>query len=156
VQAPEGALLKSEQTAQEFLEWVALVQRSWVLGGTVRHGSAGPVRHNVSNTCVVRPEEWDGVIETLSTRPYEFGGVSCLGASGDYDYPQAPFTRVYEPREVSEDDPHRASKLAAWELWNALRVTHTPVDYSQVREDEDNTEVMGEVACAGGACELKL
>jgi len=156
VQAPDGALLKSEQTAQEFLEWVALVQRSWVLGGTVRHGSAGPVRHNVSNTCVVRPEEWDGVIETLSTRPYEFGGVSCLGASGDYDYPQAPFTRVYEPREVSEDDPHRASKLAAWELWNALRVTHTPVDYSQVREDEDNTEVMGEVACAGGACELKL
>lgn len=156
VQAPEGALLKSEQTAQEFLEWVALVQRSWVLGGTVRATSAGPVRHNVSNTCVVRPEEWDGVIETLSTRPYEFGGVSCLGASGDYDYPQAPFTRVYEPREVSEDDPHRASKLAAWELWNALRATHTPVDYSQVREDEDNTEVMGEVACAGGACELKL
>ena len=156
VQAPEGALLKTEQSAQEFLEWVALVQRSWVLGGTVRPTSAGAVRHNVSNTCTVRPEEWDGVIETLSTRPREFGGVSCLGASGDYDYPQAPFTRVYEPEEVSEDDPHRAAKLAAWELWCALRDAHIPVDYAQVREDEDNTEVMGEVACAGGMCELKL
>lgn len=156
VQAPEGALLKPEQTAQEFLEWVALVQRSWVLGGTVRLTSAGPVRHNVSNTCTVRPEEWDGVIETLSTRPYEFGGVSCLGASGDYDYPQAPFCRVYEPHEVSEDDPHRDAKLAAWELWNELRASHVPVDYSLVHEAEDNTEVMGEVACAGGACELKL
>ena len=156
IEAPAHALLKTEQTAQEFLEWVALVQRSWVREGTVRLTSAGPVRHNVSNTCVVHPHEWDGVIETLATRPYEFGGVSCLGASGDYDYPQAPFCRVYEPHEVSEDDPHRDAKLAAWELWNELRASHVPVDYSRVHEAEDNTEVMGEVACAGGACELKL
>ena len=156
IEAPAHALLKTEQTAQEFLEWVALVQRSWVREGTVRLTSAGPVRHNVSNTCVVHPHEWEGVIETLATRPYEFGGVSCLGASGDYDYPQAPFCRVYEPHEVSEDDPHRDAKLAAWELWNELRASHVPVDYSLVHEEEDNTEVMGEVACAGGACELKL
>lgn len=156
IEAPAHALLKTEQTAQEFLEWVALVQRSWVREGTVRLTSAGPVRHNVSNTCVVHPHEWEGVIETLATRPYEFGGVSCLGASGDYDYPQAPFCRVYEPHEVSEDDPHRDAKLAAWELWNELRASHVPVDYSLVHEAEDNTEVMGEVACAGGACELKL
>lgn len=156
IKAPAHALLKTEQTAQEFLEWVALVQRSWVREGTVRLTSAGPVRHNVSNTCVVHPHEWEGVIETLATRPYEFGGVSCLGASGDYDYPQAPFCRVYEPHEVSEDDPHRDAKLAAWELWNELRASHVPVDYSLVHEAEDNTEVMGEVACAGGACELKL
>jgi hypothetical protein len=63
---------------------------------------------------------------------------------------------VYEPHEVSEDDPHRDAKLAAWELWNELRASHVPVDYSLVHEAEDNTEVMGEVACAGGACELKL
>lgn len=156
IEAPAHALLKTEQTAQEFLEWVALVQRSWVREGTVRLTSAGPVRHNVSNTCVVHPHEWEGVIETLATRPYEFGGVSCLGANGDYDYPQAPFCRVYEPHEVSEDDPHRDAKLAAWELWNELRASHVPVDYSLVHEAEDNTEVMGEVACAGGACELKL
>lgn len=156
IEAPAHALLKTEQTAQEFLEWVALVQRSWVREGTVRLTSAGPVRHNVSNTCVVHPHEWEGVIETLATRPYEFGGVSCLGASGDYDYPQAPFCRVYEPHEVSEDDPHRDAKLAAWALWNELRASHVPVDYSLVHEAEDNTEVMGEVACAGGACELKL
>jgi hypothetical protein len=33
--------------------------------------------------------------------------------------------------------------------------TLTEVDLSKVIEIEDNTDLSGEVACAGGACEVK-
>ena len=32
----------------------------------------------------------------------------------------------------------------------------TDIDLSNVREEEDNTDLQGEVACAGGACEVKF
>jgi hypothetical protein len=35
-----------------------------------------------------------------------------------------------------------------------MKVLHD-VDLSQVIELEDNTDLSGEVACAGGACEVK-
>lgn len=156
VEVPKGALTKDQQTAAEFLDFVRMVQRCWVASGTVRPSSVSGVTHNVSNTCTVHPHEWDEVRDHLLKYREEFGGVSCLSASGDYDYPQAPFQRVYAPDEISEDDPKRGQKLAAWELWNELRASHVSVDYDSVIEGEDNTELMGEVACAGGACELKL
>ena len=36
--------------------------------------------------------------------------------------------------------------------WNSL--VYQPVDYTQLREEEDITELKQVVACAGGACEL--
>ena len=48
------------------------------------------------------------------------------------------------------------AKIAAWELWNKLRGSHVEIDYDAIIEEDDNTELMGEVACAGGACELTL
>ena len=156
VEAPFGALTKDQQTAVQFLDFVRRVQNHWVDQGTVRPCSVSGVTHNVSNTCTVHPHEWDDVRDHLLKYREEFGGVSCLSASGDYDYPQAPFQAVYEPDEISEDDPHREAKLASWELWNKLRAQSVSVDYDSVIEGEDNTELMGEVACAGGACELKL
>jgi len=156
VETPSSALTKDQQTAVQFLDFVRRVQRNWVAQGTVRPSSVSGVTHNVSNTCTVRPDEWDDVRDHLLKYREEFGGVSCLSASGDYDYPQAPFQAVYAPDEISEDDPHREMKLASWELWNKLREQGVVVDYDSVIEGEDNTELMGEVACAGGACELKL
>lgn len=156
VETPASALTKDQQTAVQFLDFVRRVQRNWVEQGTVRPSSVSGVTHNVSNTCTVRPDEWDDVRDHLLKYREEFGGVSCLSASGDYDYPQAPFQAVYAPDEISEDDPHREVKLASWELWNKLREQGVVVDYDSVIEGEDNTELMGEVACAGGACELKL
>ena len=33
--------------------------------------------------------------------------------------------------------------------------TLTEVDLSKITETEDNTDLSGELACAGGACEIK-
>ena len=156
IETPAGARLKTNETAEDFLRWVSAVQGGWVKNGTLRPESVEGLTHNVSNTCVVRDYEWDDVKRMLLTHRAQFGGMSCLSASGDYDYPQAPFQRVFEPHEIEETDPHREAKIAAWELWNKLRESYVEIDYDAITEEDDNTELMGEVACAGGACELTL
>ena len=39
-------------------------------------------------------------------------------------------------------------------LWEDLTRTYAPVDYTQMREREDNTVVTQTVACSGGKCDL--
>lgn len=152
VEAPEGALTREAHSAVEFLEWVSVVQRSWVARGVLRPESVEGLTHNVSNTCTVAPHEWDAVAHTLLEGRAAFGGVSCLAASGDYDYPQPPFQAVYEPDQIAENDPHREAKLEAYHYWCALREAK-PVAYSEVTELEDTTTPSQEWACQGGACE---
>lgn len=154
--SPLSALLKTEQTAKGFLDFVHAVQKGWVQEGTLRPDSVVGLTHNVSNTCVVQQDEWDGVQKALLDGRDVFAGVSCLSATGDYDYPQAPFQRVYLPVEIEDDDPLKEEKLRAWQLWNELREHYVPVDYDAVIEETDNTELIGEEACVGGACELKI
>ena len=154
IEAPSTSLLRNEHSATDFLDWVATVQRHWVRGGTARPRSVEGLTHNVSNTCTVGAGEWDAVAQKLLDGRAVYGGVSCLGASGDYDYPQAPFQSVYSPQEITVDDPHRDAKIEAWKHWNTLRDFSSEVDYSVVVELEDNTEIMQTVACAGGACEI--
>ena len=154
IEAPSSSLRRDQHTAVEFLDWVATVQRHWVRGGTLRPRSVESLTHNVSNTCTVRLDEWDDVAQRLLDGRAVYGGVSCLGASGDYDYPQAPFQAIYAPEEIAEDDPHRAEKLEAFKHWHTLREFSAEVDYTAVIELEDNTEIMQTVACAGGACEV--
>jgi len=152
IEAPEGALTREEHSAVDFLNWVKRVQSAWVAHGVLRPDSVEGLTHNVSNTCTVKPDEWERVAETLLEGRDAFGGVSCLASSGDYDYPQPPFQAVYHPSEVSATDPHRQAKLDAYEYWCALRESSS-VDYSQVTELVDVTSPSKEWACQGGACE---
>ena len=122
--------------------------------GTLRAQSVERLTHNVSNTCTVSADEWDEVASELLNGRAEFGGVSLLGASGDYDYPQAPFQAVRFPHEIAEDDPHRDAKIAAYNLFCQLEAQYVDVDYSKIIEDDDNTTMMLEPSCAGGACEV--
>ena len=93
--APKGSLFKSELYGVKLLEKVRLVQRSWVEYGTDESLCVDPtVRHNVSNTVQVAPEGWDEVEEYLFTNRDSFAGISFIGASGDKDFNQAPFTEV--------------------------------------------------------------
>lgn len=152
IETPEGALLREEQTAREFLEFVALVQRAWVGGGTLRPESVEGLTHNVSNTCTVRAEEWDEVADLLLSGREGFGGVSLLSVNGDYDYPQPPLRAIAEV--IPEDDPQRLEKQAESAFWEYLRREYTEIKYANVQEYEDNTTPMLESACGGGTCEV--
>jgi ribonucleoside-diphosphate reductase alpha chain len=65
----------------------------------------------------------------------EYNGISVLPYDGG-SYVQAPFEDITEAQY--------------YELEKSL----TAIDLSKVVEEADNTDLSGEVACAGGACEI--
>jgi ribonucleoside-triphosphate reductase (thioredoxin) len=138
VEAPANALLRDDLGALAFLEFVQLVQQHWVLAGEAPVTRSPGLHHNVSNTCTVKPDEWNAVGDFIWQHRAHFTGVALLGYDGDKRYPQAPRESV-----VSDDDAAR---------WNRLK--YTAVDYSALREATDETALKDVIACAGGKCEL--
>lgn len=105
VTLPENTLIKKNLTAVQFLrDVVLLTKRNWIdCGRNPKHPStiATPkLSMNVSNTCVVRENEWGDVREFLWENRNNFSGVSLLPATGDLDYPQAPFMEVLSEEEL--------------------------------------------------------
>lgn len=103
-EVPPGAIIKNQLKATELLERVKLTQQNWIEYGTRKDAGRIPeLRHNVSNTITVLPEEWDDVEKYIYRNRKYFAGISLLPASGDKDYPQAPFTTVHTPRELARE-----------------------------------------------------
>ena len=102
----DDVITKGGVSALSFLEYVKTTQNNWIEHGTnFEHPSSienPTLRHNVSNTCTVNTPEWDLVKEYLWENKASFTGVSMLPASGDLDYPQAPFTEVLDEIELAE------------------------------------------------------
>ena len=138
VEAPKKAILRKDLTAVQFLELVKLVQQSWVIPGGDPQSRAPDLHHNVSNTCTVSPTEWDEVAEFIWSNRRFFTGISLFQDAGDKAYAQAPREEVMTEADIVK--------------WNALRPGR--VDYTQMREVSDETELKQTAACAGGACEL--
>jgi ribonucleoside-diphosphate reductase alpha chain len=129
--APEGAIVRTESVFQ-LLERVRKVSTEWVRAG---HRS-GSNTHNVSATISVKENEWDLVGEWMWDNKESYNGLSVLPYS-DHTYKQAPF----------ED----CTKETYEKLINTLK----NIDLTKVIELDDNTDLSGELACAGGACEVK-
>jgi len=129
--APEGSITRSE-SALEMLERVRRVSNEWVQGGHRK----GQNTHNVSATITIREEEWEPVGEWMWENRECYNGLSVLPFS-DHTYVQAPFEDCDE------------------ETYNKLMESLVNVDLTNVIEVEDNTDLQGELACAGGSCEIK-
>ena len=129
--APADAIFRTESPIQ-LLERVKRVHGEWIKPGH----RTGNNSHNVSATISIREHEWDAVGEWMWENKEFYNGLSVLPYDGG-TYIQAPF----------ED--------CTKEKYEELMKTLHEVDLSKVIELEDNTDLSGEVACAGGACEVK-
>jgi ribonucleoside-diphosphate reductase alpha chain len=119
---------------------VRSTQQNWVIPGTANETFSPGLNHNVSNTVTVKPDEWDKVAEYLWDNRDFFTGVSLLPSSGDKDYAFAPNEEVITPADEAR--------------WNAILEGYTPVDYSNLVEEGDSTNLTSEAACAGGYCSI--
>jgi len=140
VEAPPGALIKKDLTAIEFLDMVKSTQQNWVVPGTVSENYSPGLTHNVSNTVTVHPDDWDKVSAYLWENREYFTGVSMLPVSGDKDFAFAPNEEIQ-----TEADEVR---------WNTILAHYNSVDYAALQEGSDGTDLVGELACAGGACSI--
>ncbi len=138
VTVPENAMVKNDLTALKHLEIVKKTQQNWVIPGTTKHNKKD-VTHNVSVTIEVNEDEWEQVIDYLFENKQYFAAVSMIPKTGDKLYKQPPMERVLE-----EDE----------ERWNELVSKFKEVDYTKLKEEEDQTELAQQIACGGGKCEI--
>ena len=128
--APDGAIMRTESPFQ-LLDRIKKVHLEWVKPG---HRS-GNNTHNVSATVSLRDDEWDLAGQWMWDNRDHYNGLSVLPYNGG-TYIQAPF----------ED----CTKEHYEEMMKSLN----NIDLSNVIELDDNTDLSGEAACAGGACEI--
>jgi ribonucleoside-diphosphate reductase alpha chain len=129
--APEGAIIRSEETALILLERVRKFNTEWVRKGHRK----GANTNNVSATVSIRNEEWEAVGEWMWKYKDTFNGLSVLPFS-DHTYTQAPFETITE------------------EQFNEMVNYLHSVDLSKVVEFDDNTALGENLACAGNNCEI--
>ena len=95
------SLYKKDLLGVKQLEYVKLVQNSWIEEGTNVELCSNPkLRHNVSNTITV--DDWDAVSDYIYDNRKYLCGVSLLSAVGDSAYPQAPFAEVLDYKDIVE------------------------------------------------------
>lgn len=130
--SPDNSILRTE-SALQLLRRVKRVTDEWVRPGFRK----GQNTHNISATVSIKDAEWVDVGEWMWENRESYNGLSVLPYDGG-TYTQAPF----------ED----CSK----ETYEAMLSSLTDIDLTKVVEEEDNTDLKGEVACAGGACEVSF
>ena len=129
--APIGSILRTE-SAFDLLERVKKIATEWVVPGH-RKGSN---THNVSATISLKDNEWEDAGEWMWENRDYYNGLSVLPYDGG-SYTQAPFEDI------------TADKYK--ELFKHLEA----VDLTNITETDDETDLAGELACAGGSCEIK-
>jgi ribonucleoside-diphosphate reductase alpha chain len=128
--APEGAITRQE-SAMQLLSRVQTVWSDWVRAGHRK----GENKNNVSTTVSIKDDEWDKVGEWMWVNRNMYTALSVLPFD-DHTYTQAPFEDCDE------------------ETYNTMMETLREVNVDNITEVEDTTDLQGEVACGGGACEV--
>ena len=130
VKAPEEAIVRSEDVIS-FLERIKYFTEVWVKPGH----KGGMNTHNVSATVSIKSDEWDKVSDWLWTNQDSFNGLSFLPYDSG-EYVQAPF------EDITIEEFDKFSQYVK------------TIDLEDVLEIKDNTNLQGELACAGGVCEV--
>lgn len=129
--APAGSILRTE-SCFNMLERVRKVACEWIKPGH----RCGSNTHNISATVSLKEKDWKLVGEWMWDNKEFYNGLAVF----PYDsgtHKQAPFEDITR------------------EQYNKMLKSLIEVDLSKIREEKDETNLTGELACAGNACEVK-
>jgi ribonucleoside-diphosphate reductase alpha chain len=128
--APVGSILRTENVI-DMLERTKRFNVQWVKKGHRK----GANTNNVSATVSINENEWEQVGNWMWENRDTFNGLSVLPYFGG-SYTQAPFEDITE------------------EQFNEMAQHLHNIDLSKIVEFSDDTALMDQAACAGGACEI--
>ena len=128
--APAGSILRTENVI-DMLERTKRFNIQWVKKGHRK----GANTNNVSATVSINENEWEQVGNWMWENRDTFNGLSVLPYFGG-SYTQAPFEDITE------------------EQFNEMAQHLHNIDLSKIVEFTDDTALMDQAACAGGACEI--
>ena len=128
--APKGSITRKE-SAENLLDRIKKVANEWVKPGHRR----GSNTHNVSATVSLKDDQWDSTGEWMWKNRDHYNGLAVLPHDGG-TYVQAPFEDVTKQK------------------YDEMSRTLQEIDLTKVVELEDKTDLSGELACAGGNCEI--
>jgi ribonucleoside-diphosphate reductase alpha chain len=128
--APQGSILRNENVI-DMLERTKRFNVQWVKKGHRK----GANTNNVSATVSINEGEWEQVGNWMWENRNTFNGLSVLPYFGG-SYTQAPFEDITE------------------EQFNEMATHLHNIDLSKIVEFSDDTALMDQAACAGGACEI--
>ena len=128
--APANAILRTESPF-DLLERIKKVATEWVKPGHKR----GSNTHNVSATVSLKQDEWDKAGDWMWKNRDYYNGLSVLPYDGG-TYTQAPFEDIDKSK------------------YETMMKSLTDVNLTDIVEVDDETDLAGELACAGGACEI--
>lgn len=129
--APEAAVTRNESML-DLLERVKKYNTKWVKPGHIE----GENSHNVSCTISVRDNEWSDLTAWMWTNRNTYNGMAILPFYGG-NAQQTPFETVTKER------------------YEYLVKFTKMLNLKDVIEEQDNTDLTGEIACGGHGCEIK-
>jgi len=128
----KGAIKRQEETSIQLMERAKKIYDNWI----VNSHRSGDNRHNVSLTVSYKEEERPEIIEWIVKNRDSFTGISLLPFSGG-SYKQMPFETITE------------DQYNEWSSRYPDGIDLFSLDYSDSADARK-----GELACAGGACEI--
>lgn len=133
IKAPDDAVVSENETAISLLERIKVFSEKWISPGHIK----GDNKHNVSATVYIKEDEWDSVADWMWKNRDSYNGLSVLPFDGG-TYSQTPFEAITK------------------EKYEELVQYCRKIDLSQVIEEDNKTDLKGEIACSGGVCELQF
>jgi ribonucleoside-diphosphate reductase alpha chain len=128
----EGAIMREEEPAVRFMNRCKKIYESWI----VPSHRSGNNHHNVSATVTYRENEKEYVKKWMWNNRHSYTGMSLLPLDLG-TYIQAPFETISK------------------EKYEELLAKFPPINLSEVFYGQNQKdERQGEVACAGGSCEI--
>jgi ribonucleoside-diphosphate reductase alpha chain len=124
IKSPRGSVTRDDRTALEELETWLTYQRYWC-------------EHKPSVTINVREHEWLEVGAWVYKHFDEISGISFLPHS-DHTYQQAPYQECSKSEYVEFMKEHPTDVI----------------EFSELLEEDDNTEASQTLACTGNSCEV--
>lgn len=130
IEAPKNGIFRDE-SALNILERIKFFSTKWVKPGHIK----GQNSHNVSATISIKDNEWKDVGEWMWNNRDCYNGLSVLPYDGG-TYKQAPF------EEITKEE------------FDKLKQFVKDIDLTKVKEEVDETDLKGEIACGAGGCEI--